>query len=1696
MRKIFPFLLWTLICTALFCARSEAQTTPLLGDEWINFQQTYYKIPVNQNGIYRISGQDLLSGGLPAFTPGTQFRLYRLGTEVPIIVSTNGAFSATDFIEFWGMANDGAADAALYPSPNVQTNPNRSLFSDTAMYFLTWTATGTGLRMGNATTAIPGTPVATTARVRATVRKSYGNFFHPGVSQSGFYRLFSSKFEEGGEGFLHAMAGAGTPLNESLPTPEGQAGDIEFLTGVAGFSIGKTATQDPGPLHQLKITVGSLLVVDTIYGSQEYRRFSASLTGWNGAANTAVTYLPTSGGSGFSDYWGAAFLQMKYWRTLNYASQNYAEFEVEASSTAQLLSLQNISAARLYDLTNRQYYDADLSVPGQAQFYLSPSAASRKCVVVTTPAISGVPSLVRANFKDYSAGGDYVMISHPALESGSTLTAYKNYRASATGGSHTPLLAYAPDLYDQFAGGVPQHPLAIKNFLSRLQRSATVKPKQVVLIGKGVSYPRYRSGAPKAFVNSLVPTYGFPGSDALFTDSAAQPLSIGRISVINSSELAAYLNKVKSYEAALSRVPAVPTLETERWKKKVVHIAGSSNQDLQKQLLYNLSGANTIITDTPFGGDVLTIAKNTTNPVDPFTNSFMDSVMNEGMGLLTFHGHAFAGGFDYNINTPEVYVNRPKLPLFIALGCDVAEIFDTGARTISERYVLAPRGGSIAMLAADQLQFPEFHGPYLFNLYRKFSGPDYQQTMGQQVADGYLKMLQDSISNTPRGFVRANLEAMIFQGDPALNLFHPQKPDFHLTSQAVFTIPAQVTSALDSFQLKMVAYNLGKGFRDTGLTVRVTRTKPDGTTVLVQEYPLPELLHTDTLLLWVPFDNRLDLGINRFTITINPDNRIAEISTANNTVVYDLFISGNNLVPVYPYQYGIVNEVPTLKASTLNPFAPSADYLLEIDTTQLFNSPLLRQTTLNGRGGLLKWQPNIPFTDSTVYYWRTAYKPASGLTPAWTESSFLYLPNVGEGWNQSHAFQYMPDARNGLTYNTTSRFFAFNRLSRRIAVRCKVMYNDADVENNKVQVDEVDFQRSSCSQGNTTIQFMVIDSIDGSLWKNSAAFQSTYGNLPACNLINRDVWAFEFSLNDSASRNKARIFLQAIPTGKFVLAKSSIYNPRYNPTNAQSWQADAAVYGAGNTLYDYLKNTGFTDIDSFYNRRAFVFWFQKNTPSYTPFQQVGQTDTSTIVQEFNVFPPDTMGRMTSVVVGPSLEWKDLHWKSKVVPYAAASADMDTLRVYGVGGAANGADTLLITTTARDTSLSGIPAQQFPNLRLQWFTMDTLFRQARQLQYWRVHFTLVPELALNPSAFFSLKDSSVIVGQPITMKVALENVSNTPMDSVLVRYRVVRPDGSMALLQDNRYRPLPAGDTLQAALSFQSIPYRDSSFIFIEANPDNDQPELYHPNNLGYVPFYVQGDVLNPLLDVTFDSIHISDRDIVSTHPEIRIRLIGQNRYRLLNDTSLMQVYLKSPDDPLTLPNGQRIPYDSTICRFFPAQFDSTGRLRNEAYVIYKPRLTKFSTGPDDNLYELIVQAQDPSGNASGSNDYRVSFRAVATSGITQIYNYPNPFVTGTRFAFLITGDALPKEIRIYIVDLKGRVVRTITEAQMGALRVGQNYPLYEWDGRDDSGAPLTPGIYLYRAEAKDANGANLPHISTDVDGNFKNGWGRMLFLPR
>ncbi len=145
------------------------------------------------------------------------------------------------------------------------------------------------------------------------------------------------------------------------------------------------------------------------------------------------------------------------------------------------------------------------------------------------------------------------------------------------------------------------------------------------------------------------------------------------------------------------------------------------------------------------------------------------------------------------------------------------------------------------------------------------------------------------------------------------------------------------------------------------------------------------------------------------------------------------------------------------------------------------------------------------------------------------------------------------------------------------------------------------------------------------------------------------------------------------------------------------------------------------------------------------------------------------------------------------------------------------------------------------------------------------------------------------------------------------------------------------------------------------------------------------------------------------------------------------------------------------------------------------------------MYTLRVQGVDASDNTSGVNAYEIHFQVINESTVTKFLPYPNPFSTQTRFVFTLTGAEIPDEIKIQIMTISGKVVREITQDELGPIRIGNNISEYAWDGRDEYGDLLANGVYLYRVMLR-VNGEEVKHRETSIDKAFHRDFGKMYIL--
>lgn len=1692
------------VFTTLLSFKSN-QTNAQYGNEWIDFSKTYWKFKVGTEGIFRIPKSTLDAVGVPSTASGKDFVLYRDGKEVALYTTTNTTFGSSDYIEFFATANDGQLDKELYIAEGKYANENTSLFYDTATYFLTIDNINTHLRYTEITTPIPGTTPTPLSYCWATVMNNTRGAFSRGktnapiqIDYGGINELYSSQFDQG-EGFVIGWYASLSSANISIGTPNLVSGSMNARLKTASIAESRDS------IHRLKLYFNGLLKSDVTYGISDIKHFDINIPSTELSNSNTLTFSHYY--TGIADIFGLPYWQLEYPRDWNFNGINYNRFKVSASTTAQYIEVNNFNhggiAPRLYDITNNKWYTGNISVSGKTRFYIDVSLKDMDMVLYasTSSKIFNLTSAQQRIFTDYNNTanqGNYMIISHKNLMrvvgGKNYIQEYKNYRSSVTGGGYTVIVADVEELYDQFAYGINTHPSSIRHFVDFGLSKWTTKPKYLFLIGKGITYENYRNFLGSSSADNfegIVPTYGSPGSDVAFVTDRSNwkmKLNIGRLSAWNTDEIRDYLNKIKAYEAALSP-SAFPTPTTELWKKQVLHVAGGdgSSPFLQAAtLLPGLNSGKVMIEQPKTGGLVTTIAKNTKGLPTTVEDKKIDSLISSGLSMITYYGHGSAYGLDYNIKEPSEFNSSPRLPIFTALGCDISSIYkiDT-AKTITERFIGAPVSGSVVAIASNNFGYTNIHSRYIPTLYSAIAQESYGQTIGDQFRTANDNFMASSpLTGYSTSFEQTHMESLILQGDPATkSSFSAPKPDYYVGTETIATIPSTITTSLDSFQLNITTYNLGRAVTDT-VQIKVEHTNPSGILSMTKTYQIIGLNNTKTTILKLPIDKTKDLGVNKYKVTVDFDGRYDELSEANNTTTIDVFVLSDNIVPVYPFDFSIVhNSDLTLKASTLNPFKEARKYRFEMDTTELFNSPSKLQTIITGSGGVVKWKPNIVLQDSVVYYWRTSIDSSlSGGNFIWQKSSFVYLKNGSAGWNQSHYYQYKYNMMDGSNYDE-SRRFSYGKSNVSLQVKNTITellppynyYNDPFY--NRVLRNGNDLQRYDCVYGGT-IQIMVFDTTVGNAWANPPGGMS--GSNPSCGFFARNINCFSFNLNTAASRNNARRFLDSIPNGYYILVKNCIANNLWGNYFVDIWKSDTATYGSGKSLYHSMRNLGFNRIDSFNRTRVFSMICKKGSTDY-PIQQNFAIGINDILDTTYLIPvTDVSGMMNSIVVGPASNWKTLKWRTSSYFDTFSNADSSSVQITGIDKLNN--ETVVYQGPTRDTNLSFINAINYPKLKLKWFSRDTLYHTSPQLDYWRILYDPLPEAALNPSAYYTITDS-VNVGQMMNMETAVETLTELPMDSMTVRYKIIDANGVNHVLADKKYRKLNGNDTLHVGISFDPKSYPGKNFLFIEANPDNIQPEQYHPNNLGYIPFTIKADVYNPLLDVTFDGTHILDRDIVSAKPFIKVLLRDENKYLALNDTSSMQLFIRYPSDATN--TKRRISFDGSTCKFVPADM-SAGK--NEAFIEYRPSFT------EDGVYQLFAKGKDASGNGAGADrEYSISFEVVNKSTISNLVNYPNPFSTSTAFVFTITGWQLPSQFKIQILSVSGKVVREITKQELGNIRIGRNITEYKWDGKDQYGQLLGNGVYLYRVVTS-IDGNEIERRNSAVDKFYKNGFSKMYIM--
>lgn len=1671
---------WRYFLTTLFCIAFSFGLIPSLsaqwGNEWINYDQRYWKFPIAENGLTRIPYTTLANSGfINGNTDWSKLQVFARGKQqfVSFIDNGDGVFAEGDFIEVLAKKNDGWLDSLTYNSPNNLANPAYSLFNDTIHYFLTQ-GIDDGLR----------TSQFSSSGYENYTAAPYG-WYHAFTEFHDTYLIgdqdingISLPWYEKAEGWFAPRFPKGSSHQTNVLTPFAYVGQndppVTIKTHCASASLAANF-----PNHHLQVGFGNplLVMIDTVYYGYQLNQLSFLVPSSTlGSVTTPVIHRSIDDLGAAADWHAVSFVSIDYPRQWKWNNEQWWQMKVVNTSAADRvrLDIENLpTGSRIWVFGNGGMTECSFIFDNGIAHTLIPFQLGEveKNVLILSPndysVISNLELVSPSGFftKHYANPVDsaFVIITNQQLRN-----AANNYAAYRSTNGMNVLTVNVEDLYDQYAFGIEKHPLAIRRFLDQLLSTWPSDPSHLFIIGKSIHEMSISSAVGARndatyYAQNLVPTWGWPCSDAALTAGlngtlyeAAIPT--GRLAAKNEQEVLDYLNKVVEKENA---APA-------SWQKNILHFGGGSLSYEQNLFRGYLNNYKTVARDTSYAASVYTFLKSSSDPIQMNVSDSIRLLINQGSALLTFFGHASSTGFDQNIDSPQDYENQGRYPFLIGNSCYTGNIHLEESQSASEQFVLAPNRGVIGFVAKPDLGIPSYLDMFTHNLYLNLFRENYGQSMGQCIQQAVRDF------QTAGEFYKENV-ALTFalHGDPAVGMYAWEKPDYAVQSSDMVFNPSQVTAQVDSFDVNIAIHNIGKATGENVL-VELVRHYPNGTdSTYVQE--LDHIFNTDTASFTLPIDPLRGVGENTFDVRIDlPAGLVDELEDVSNNAVYGktLLISTGDLIPVYPYPYAVVpaNNI-TLKASTALALEPVRSYRIQIDTTEFFNSTMLHETSLSSSGGVVEWEVPFSLLDSTVYYWRCSM---DSIGPNdhwnWRVSSFQYIQNK-VGFGQSHPGQFVPNDRSGMVYNRASNTWVFSPISAEL--KCEV-YGNANTSFEQLGTRyQIDLEVQDYSGPGNVPALMVAVLDGGSLraWKSNFAGQNPqydFGNtLVSANARQRAERYFIFQQDDPVQLAGLTDMLNTALSGnEYVL----IYTWKY--ANKSLWPA---------ALLDAFAAIGAEELSTVQDSVPFIF-FKKINDNTTEQFIAGVDENSYLMMSADIEGSIHSGEETSRPFGLLQAFEEANWRA--ISDNGVN-DSLVLRLKGITE-----DNIAITVVQENGFSESIDIESlldpatFTSVQFEAWVADTVENTPLSWDRWHVMGQEVTELAWAPNETFQLSNDTLQEGENMTCLLALKNVSSTASDSVLIHYSLINSYNEPQSILSHRIKPLEAGEVYVDTLNWVVNTAAGTQQFFAEINPMvadvYDQREQFHFNNIIQLSLQTTRDVINPILDVTFDGVHILDGDLVSAAPSIVMTLDDENPFLVMNsmaDTANYRIFLAKPSSELV-----PLYFSNEDINFVPA-----ANANNKSKVVYTPTFTK------DGRYTLQVQAKDRSGNYSGEQEYRINFEVETASTISEVFNYPNPFSTSTRFLFTLSGSEIPDEMKIQIMNISGDIVREITGDELGLIRIGRNLTDYAWDGKDEFGDPLANGVYLYRVMAR-LKGKDMDFKSRGGAEFFHKGFGKMYIM--
>jgi hypothetical protein len=752
---------------------AAAENSVLAGGSW-------YRIEIEDEGMYRINASTLQNAGIPVNTldPRT-IKIYSNDgrmlpeniaeereedlVEIAIHVEgeSDGTFGANDYILFYG------SGTTLWEyDPESRTYMHQfNYYADKNIYFLTYGGS-TGNRMQAAPSVQQSNPIRPQYFVSNIVHRNprinllgsgkewMGESFQPGGVQvftnmlHGFNPVVSTRYR------IQVAARAPAQTRFRISDQGTNIGTINISGVNLGTNIGNYAARATPVLVSRS---GSL------------------------PENRSTLRLEYDGGTqseGFLEWF-----EIHYPRRFQ-ANDDYLKFSAPDTTGVVEFTVNGYSSSQItaYDITD---YTSVMRITnavleGSAIRFQRPQAGGTpsQYLAISPNGYSVVESVApvdNSNLRGIVSGAEFIIIAHPDFLS--EAERLQQHRESFLPNRLSTVVVNVNHLYNEFSGS-KSDPTAIRDFLYHAYNTWQVKPMYVLLLGAGSFDYRRVLGQRNNYIPSWqtqesfnqINTYTTDDFFVQFTPGSRRPsLSIGRLNAINQDDARVMVDKIIGYETNSDFGP---------WRNLITYVAddglttrGGDDGNIHTWQSEEL--ARRITPDTFEKNKIYMIeypAENTAlgRRMPEVNKSIIDRI-NRGTLILNWTGHGNPRVWAYEWifvkeNTIPQLTNRDRLTFITAATCDFSRLDDPREQSGGELLVSWDRGGAIGLLSSSRIVWSTDNA--------QFNNLFYTNLLSQPQSGTYRRV-GDALLATKQSRHNINDTKFVLLGDPTIRLHIP-----------------------------------------------------------------------------------------------------------------------------------------------------------------------------------------------------------------------------------------------------------------------------------------------------------------------------------------------------------------------------------------------------------------------------------------------------------------------------------------------------------------------------------------------------------------------------------------------------------------------------------------------------------------------------------------------------------------------------------------------------------------------------------------------------------------------------------------------------------------------------------------------------------------------------------------------------------